>query len=200
MNIMESIKNTIDKTENDIMNNIKKYQTMYNINKYCDDAKQCDYIAKINLNNLSEKEIDVFLVKSMSLSDKIKYLLMKQITVSDIDINLNNLKDFSKVCTHYFSLYKANVLTNTIEDDVWNIHDKSSLKYNINDNEIIFENTISSVYCHDKITLEYLESIILLFNKISRFIKVSYKFIDLDQYNISIIIIRAKLNTTDRAN
>jgi len=90
--------------------------------------------------------------------------------------------------------YYNNILIEYMEDNVWTIYDKTSKKYPLKDNELIFENSISyiSESLHDDVSEYYINMIVAHLNKLSTKIHVSSKFIQSPANEMCWVILKCK--------
>ena len=125
--------------------------------------------------------------------------LKHELFLLDLEHNIpdkqNNITkdEFINYVHQLFNYYHNPLFGNLFEDNVWKFHDKTSTKYPLKDNEIIFENSISLV---DEFSEEnekvddYIRLIRKHLNKLSDNIKVSDKIIEDNHNEISWILLK----------
>jgi hypothetical protein len=75
------------------------------------------------------------------------------------------------------------------EDDDWNFFDFNSKKYLLNENEIIFDNSLKYYQRHDIETNKFIDNMISLISKISNDIKIKDRLIIDESNNILWVVI-----------
>ncbi len=114
-------------------------------------------------------------------------------TINDVindTINDNTINNIKTKCIAILDIFKANQLTKMIEDDNWIFHDKTSIKYKIKSNKILFENTISTVNSNSIEVTNYLENLIKILQKAN--INAEYQLCDDTKSMITFILVICK--------
>ena len=105
-----------------------------------------------------------------------------------------NIKEFQKIAFSYLIRYQYNVGGNLIEDKEWIMYDYKSDDYNLDENTILFENSVFESNINDEETLEFISDLTNLLNKISIDIKVEYELIKSKKESLVWIIIKCVKN------
>lgn len=209
---------------------MKKYINLHHLNKMFMANKTSD----MDIDSLSNKEPKLnisdmaqYINKNLYKmdGDEKKYLLQMCLSTYNIHnellkIEFNNLnpkqetmtlKTFCSQVNKLLTRYQHKVGGFILEDIVWTSYNCNDDKYNLSQNEIVFENTMPAFhipkrgetlkddifllknYCEFEETIIYLNKLTKLFNKLSTNIKISMKFIDSYRDDIIVIVLHCKL-------
>jgi len=126
-----------------------------------------------NYRKLEESEMRVLVNKCLELQDVKEILLNYELNhfqnTQPTEMTLNT---FIKTAKQIFERYHA--LESNFEDKEWILHESGSLHYQVDQNEVIFENTIKIVD-YDSKTRTYITNLIHRLKSISINIKVNAK-------------------------
>ncbi|MBA42888.1 MAG: hypothetical protein CMF62_02625 [Magnetococcales bacterium] len=178
------------------MNKYNNLQTFESISSLQNNCKKNDILVEMihhDLNKMTSEEMKRILSKCY---DDIYYkreLLRYEFFNRSTTPEKLEFKDFIKQTKNILSRYHHIVGGFLIEDREWRFYDATSTDYNLDNDEVYFENTIDRTDDQDRNTLLYLERLIEIINMIATNIKVRYKIKHRDQ--LSWIVIRAKNNS-----
>jgi hypothetical protein len=192
---IKTLKKEVDNIENGIIKTISDYQNKYNITfpqRHSDSI-----IGKIDIDTIDVDDPYNYInfVNGTDIQNLVMMSLLKQ-AISQPNTT-ESIADVIDKCNNIFSIFKAHQITEIIEDDTWNICDHNCTTYDINENEIYFENTISLADINNDIYTEYLDDITTLFNNTFKNFKFKNKVIESDGNGIAFLIIR--LRQTDKS-
>lgn len=157
------------------------------------DTDLADLINK-NYSSMTPEEMRHIALKCLTDSD-IKHILLKyelqNLHREPSDIHLN---EFEKIAVKKLLKYQSRAGGFCFGDRIWKIHDSTSKKYHIYDNELVFENTLDANSFQDHETIEYLNDILLVLNEISTRIKVTIHSKYSDRDKIYIMMLKCKEN------
>lgn len=80
----------------------------------------------------------------------------------------------------YLMRYSILTKKSQLEDEIWTCHTKESKKYELENEEILFENSLKNVHKYDKVTTQYLIDLLNFFKRHigkERNINIFYKLI-----------------------
>ena len=134
------------------------------------------------IDNILKYKKDVF---ELFTESKLKRMLTEfEFYNMKIEPETKCLDDVIKKCENILNRYTYCAGGCRLEDKDWVIYRKGDKKYKLKDNEIIFENSIPSIYKDDYETDKFLRQINKLFNEISEKIKSECIFIECERMNI----------------
>lgn len=179
-----------------ILNRMKIYANKYkiekdNINIYEDkkDFDLADYI-HINLHKMDYNEkilyYKKFLTENKINKKLLKYELYNYKPKNKIN-NFNNLILFIKKILNRYSILTQN---SELEDVKWTLYLKNNKKYNLKENEAIFDNSIHDNNVNSIKVKNYIKQIINLISNSTDNFKISYKYLSDNQENLHWIIIK----------
>lgn len=210
---------------------MKKYINLHHLNKIFMTNKlsssELDSSSNID-NNFDISDMAQLINKNLYKMDyeEKKYLLIMCLSTYNIHnellkIEFNNLNPknetmtLNNFCTNVKKLltrYQHKVGGFLLEDMIWTLYDYNDGKYNLTQNEVVFENTMPAFhipkrgeslkddlfllknYCEIEETIHYLNKLTKLLNNMSNNIKTSLKFIDSYRDDIIVIILHCKIN------
>lgn len=210
---------------------MKKYINLHHLNKMLMANKISD-MDKLKLSNIEPKmnisDMAQYINKNLYKMDneEKKYLLHMCLSTYNIHnellkIEFNNfnpiqetmtLKTFYSKVNKLLTRYQHKVGGYILEDIIWSSYNCNDDKYNLSQNEVVFENSMPAFhipkrgdtlkddilslknYCEFEETIIYLNKLTKLLNKLSTNIKVSMKFIDSYRDDIIVIVLHCKLS------
>lgn len=152
------------------------------------DSQLAELINK-NYNSMTQEEMKHIALKCLTDTD-IKHILLKYELQNLHRVPLDlHLSEFTKIAAKKLLKYQSRAGGFRFGDRIWKIHDSTSKKYHIYDNEIVFENTLDANSLQDHETIEYLNNILQMLNDISKRIKVTIhsKYSDRDKTHIMML-------------
>jgi len=181
----------------DIDNKMKKYKHLHKINsvknKYSNNKKLATFINK-NLYKMNNEEKKILISKCLSETEINKILLNFEMKNLDIKSEEMDLKTFQKKAEFYLLRYQHNAGGYLIEDREWIVYNSKSNDYNLDINSIVFENSLFESNLSDKETLEFINDLSILLNKISNNITVNYELLQSKKESLVWIIIKCIKN------
>ena len=155
--------------------NLSKFNKMCKNNIKTNDSNYADYINK----NLDKLEYDdkLSLYKKLFTSKTIDKELMEYELNNLIPKQTADFNEFIKMAEHYLSRYTKKAGGFLLEDTEWITHLKGSKKYDLLDNEVIFDNSIQRVD-YNMETINFVNNIVKLLSKINPNMKINAKTID----------------------
>jgi len=121
---------------------------------------------------ISNNEVDDILLKCL-----IKYYNPEK--------HIMNLETFISQCKKILKIFKRVFFD--LEDDEWNIYKFPNNRFEIKENEVIFENTIPLNYVSDSFK-EYIEHLIRILNNVSDY-KVDYKLLSDEENHVCFVLL-----------
>jgi hypothetical protein len=190
------IKNNIDNEIKLREDNLNKYivkTKFYNlINQIKEENKQ-----KISVNITSYDDSNILRYLSNRYPSSTNYVV--NILENDFNLEFNkSLKDYKSIINfmrYIFARYHNKIGGNLFEDDwVMYKYEKNQTKYELNKNEIIFDNSINTVYRKDINTINYIKRLQDLFQKVTKDsnYKISLKMIEDEKHNIIVVAFMLK--------
>lgn len=149
-------------------------------------------LAKIiydNYHNMTMDEMRHFVSKCLSDTEVMHILLKYELKNLQYDKTDKSLRTFGKIANKILFRYQSRAGGFQFGDRLWKTYDKTSKKYHLFDNELIFENTIDANSFNDHETIEYIRDILNMLNSIAYNIKVSLhtKYLDRDKTYIMML-------------
>jgi hypothetical protein len=141
-------------------------------NKYVNDAELAEFISK-NFHSMSEEEMKHVALKCLNENGLKGILLeyeMKNLQIKPIQMQF---KQFVRNANKILNRYQCKAGGFLFGNEKWKIHDYTSKKYYVKENEICFENSISVDFMVDSETISYLQNILKILNSIAVNISVS---------------------------
>ena len=176
-----------------------------NINKYLAKTKFFNKNNQQNQPNLNSQKIK-FNITSYDDSNLFRYLSNKysnnhMINILENDFSLEKEKRFNDLnliinfMRYIFARYHNKIGGQLFEDE-WIMYsgNKSQTKYELNKNELIFDNSINLVYRKDINTINYIRKLQDLFQEVTKEskYKVSLKMIEDEKHHIIIVAFMVK--------
>jgi hypothetical protein len=196
ININKNI-NFIDNINNDK----QKYEALCKFNNFSwydvEDNTNYDNQAlfiRNNLDKMTDEEIKIYFSK-ITTTQQARYHLLKCEFNNYLPPQLDSLTldKFIPLATKCFDRYYRKVGGKFIDDTIWNIHTNKSKRYKLNENEIIFENTINVNDCKHPDTINFLSRMTIHLNNICQNINVKLKFIHLKRDSIVLLVYKCTL-------
>ena len=190
---------------NDKIKDMKMYNIQHKLNKIDNTFnKKKEYIVDDTINNINrmdKKDMDKLLNKCLSYNQTrtllLKYEMKNRKSIKNFDTLDNVIKYISNLLHRYHHRAGGFLL----EDDTWTVHKSLSKKYNINSNQVYFENSVPKEYVHDNDTIEYIRDIYNMLNNINENLKVKYELKNSRHDNIIWVIFKCtykQLNDTKK--
>lgn len=196
---MASIELELSEIKNKVDNEIKIRED--NINKYIAKNKFFN-----NLSTSTKAKLNYKLVTNNDDSNLSRFLCNKfsanyNLTILENDFKYesekqyNNLKSIISFMKYIFARYHNKIGGQLFEDD-WILYSNNSkqTKYELKENEYIFDNSINLIYRKDANTINYIKKLHDLFQEVtkeSKF-KVSLKMMEDEHHNIIMVIFMLK--------
>lgn len=196
------IENSLFNIESLPHNKIKLHNYLHQIDdagKYCDkpmsennNNKELAELIHKNYSSMTPEELKTIALKCLSEINLRHILLKYEITnlqSEPLDIGLN---EFSVIAKKLLLRYHGKAGGFNFGEQHWTEHTKTSRKFDLFDDEILYENTLDESKRLDTDTKEYLRNILHVLNNISTNVKVSlhYKFKERDK--IYIVMLKCK--------
>lgn len=196
---MASLELELCEIKNKLDNEIKIRED--NINKYIAKSKFFN-----NLTNSTKTKINYKLVNSNDDSNLSRFLCNKlmsnyNLTILENDFkyenekHINNLGSIVNFMKYIFARYHNKIGGQYFEDD-WIMYSGNSKqsKYELKDNEYIFDNSINLIYRKDSSTINYIKKLHDLFQEVTKDskYKVSLKMMEDEKHNIIMVIFMVK--------
>ena len=175
-----------------IEENMKSYAKLYNKKKSKIYNQTCEQVIDNLYNNLDtmhfEEKYSIY--KNIITENNLDLQLLKfEMENIDFNIKIENLNDIINKIYYLLDRYKIIQENLPLEDEKWTLHTNFSKKYELNNTEIIFDNSVEKKYINDISLNKYIKKLVNLFSKISNDYKVNYKFLrDHDEDIIWILI------------
>lgn len=150
-----------------------------------------------NLNYMTPEEMKHIILKVNKLQGekKLKYELLKfELKYYKPDPQNMDIDTFTQKAISLLTRYQSKSGGFRLEDQIWKIHKKNSIKYSILENEVIFENSINKTNYYDNETKKYIKRVANLLNGLSHNIKVTSKNIEFYKDKIIWILIKCTKN------
>jgi len=151
------------------------------------DLINCIHNGFSTISNKNKKKI----IKNILTDEYINELILKyeffNYTPNEAEQNIESLKNILN------DELKKYTFLSKMESNDWLIHDLTSSKYELVENEILFENSIQSVDIHDIETLDFLKQLKFRMEKIATNFNIKYKFIDAKRLLVNWVVIICSL-------
>jgi hypothetical protein len=165
-------------------------------NKLINELNKKSNNLKINLFNKidSSKVEELINTKSLDiLSDKFKNSLLLNYELNIMTpkkTNVTSIEEYTKLAFDYIDKYKLCYGSEKLEDIDWNIHTSSSNKYELEKNEVVFDNTLCPIYKYDLSTFNFIKRLTEYLGLIDSHVKCEFKYIyDKNFDTIEIVIL-----------
>ena len=168
----------------------KQYQ--YNVSEYQNEAPSLHNLL-INISDEQLLQLYSTIINPLYIKNKLLLLDLENYVP-----NNNELITKDEFISYVFQLFKYynELFIEYYEDNVWIIHDKTSKKYPLKENELVFENSVSFV--NNSLYNDNAEYYIKLFrnhlNKLSSKIHVSTKIIEDSDNEICWMLLKCTSN------
>jgi hypothetical protein len=169
------------------MTEMRKYELLHKLEKYTnyrnsinnksknDKRDLANHIFK-NYDTMDETEMRIMATKCLDANDFKKTLLLFELKHYKSNVKESiTLNDFKIVAFNVFRRYQCKAGGFCIEDNEWTVYDSKTTKYDVNENEIVFENTINLVDVYDTESDEFLIYLVKRLGSIAKNIKVSLR-------------------------
>lgn len=165
-------------------------------------AKNSDSIADYLYNNMNkmnlEEKINVY--KKISNETKINYELLKfELLHYEPTHKIESFEPLIKEIKHLLTRYHWRAGGFLLEDNCWNLHLKGSKKYDLLENEAIFDNSIDESNEHDTETFQFIKHLNKLFSKLSDTYNVKFKYLP-DKSGIVWVLFKVSLKKLKKIN
>lgn len=132
-----------------------------------------------NFDTMDDSELKKITLKCLNINDckkiLLNYELHTRILTSIDNNNVLTLKEFEKKSINIFNRYQNRAGGFALEDRQWRVHTVLSNRYQVIENEILFENSVPLVDEEDRETNIYLKNIVKLLNTLSKNIVVELR-------------------------
>jgi len=147
---------------------------------------------KDNINNILNYKDRIF---SLLSEEYIKKIISEfefyNITIDKEDMTF---EEFVNKCVELLNRYTYTAGGFRLEDNEWTIFRKGAEKYDLHENEIIFENSVLTIYEDDYETTKFLNRLIELINNICDKYIISCAMVKCERSGISWILLVVKEN------
>lgn len=180
---------------------MKKYQVLHtiekcsnysnNVSKYdIEKSKELAEYISVNYDTMDEYEMRRIASKCMDINavkkNILAFELKNYVPVNEITLSLDQYKgEAFKV----FHRYQCKAGGFNLEDNEWILYDKSTPKYDVKQNELLFENTISFVDEYDDDIEEFLYYLIKRLSSIAKNISADLRYRQNDNSKVLSILI-----------
>ena len=159
-----------------VMDDGKNYANM--IHSYSKDVKQelAEYI-HTNYNSMDETEMKTIALKCLDMNEIKKILLsfeLKNYKHKHLSQKMS-LNEFTNEAMILFKRYQSKAGGFLLEDSEWIVYDNTTTKYEVSENELLFENTINTCDIDDDETTRYLDYIVKRLNSFAKNIYVEWR-------------------------
>lgn len=192
---MYIIKSNMNINNEEIEKNMKIYANKYkmdNVNdsKYKKIKNPEDIANMINRNFHSLDYVEkINIIKNIYTETNINKKLFKfELSYLNIGQKYENLEDLTNIVEQLLNRYHSMIGNQLLEDDKWNLHKMGSTKYELVENEAIFDNSLkfgNNVKAH-----KYIKKLIKLFSKLTNDYKITYKYIPDNEEGMTWVIIK----------
>jgi len=152
------------------------YQNNINLKESQESQELANYIHK-NYYKMDEIELKLIALKCIDLNE-VKRIILSYELKNYKPEQKNGTMSLNKFKIHAFKLfnrYQCKAGGFYIEDNEWIMHDNTSVKYEVDNNELLFENTISVVDENDNESEYFLEYLVKRLNLIADNIDVELR-------------------------
>jgi hypothetical protein len=153
-----------------------------------------------NLSSMEETELHQIISKCMTSSELKHFLLKYEMKYWIPEKKEMTLKQFIKEAQKLLYRYQSRAGGFLLEDRKWTLHTKTSLKYHLKSNMILFENTISEDFIYDLETREYTQDLIDILNRLSSNVTVSMHSYHSPRDELYWIILKCKYQSSNLLN
>lgn len=136
---------------------MKKYNLLHNLekhNNYINNVRKKPHTVKkdlaeyirSNYDTMDETEMKIIAMKCLDVNEIKKTLLFYELkNYKRAPSTIMTLEKFKIHAVNIFNRYQCKAGGFCIEDNEWMVYDKSCIKYDVSENELLFENTICVV-------------------------------------------------------
>jgi len=166
---------------------MKKYNFMHDLDEkaiYCTNIDQkskkgkqelAEYINK-NYNKMDDVEKKLNVLKCLDTNEVNKILLLFELkNYKQTSQKTMSLEEFKLKAFRIFNRYQSKAGGFLIEDREWIVHDSTSIKHEVELNELLFENTIDPSDVDDIETDAFLKYLVRKLNSIAKNINVELR-------------------------
>lgn len=169
--------------EYDFKNEVTKYNLYVELdNSYLDEEESTtqseqlsEYIYN-NFNKMSEIELKYMINKCISKKDITKIILTYELLHYKPEPKQMALDEFIKEVSSILQRYQGKAGGYSIEDSIWAVHKRDSERYEMEDNEVVFENTLFITSERDEETALFMKRIINRLESISTNFELELQF------------------------
>mgnify|MGYP000994981911 CR=1 FL=1 len=169
---------------------IDRYCNYSNIDRYDNDGDLANYIFE-NYDKMDEMEMKKIVTKCLTPLDMKRILLeyeFKNRPIRSPNIEMS-LTDFSKYAQKLLNRYQSKAGGFYIEDTVWTMYTSTSSEYDVQDYEILFENSVDKLDSNDNEIKEYLDRLEIILDNICKNIDVEIRYLASKGDSITFILI-----------
>lgn len=127
-----------------------------------------------NCDKMDNENIKNYVVKCLSKEECANivydYILTNYMAKSK---KYNNIKEFTNDVLYYLNNYQTKMINVMLEDEEWIVYNHESTEYNLDKNQVLFENTIDRQDTNDRITMDYINKLVNFLNNLSKNINVT---------------------------
>lgn len=147
-----------------------------NINQSINSQELAKYIHD-NYNKMDEVELKMIALKCMDINDYKRIILSYELRnyKPQQKISIMSLDKFKTHALKIFSRYQCKAGGFLIEDNEWIVHENNSTKYEVEKNELLFENTINIIDENDNESECFLDYLVEQLNSIADNIEVELR-------------------------
>lgn len=159
-----------------ILENGKNYANISHSKSKNERQELAEYI-HTNYDNMDDIEMKAFVLKCLDMNEIKKILLLfelKNYKNKHISQKMS-LSDFKNKAICLFNRYQSKAGGFLIEDTEWIVYDNTTTKYEINENELLFENTINICDVDNDETIMYLDYMVKRLNSLAKNIYVEWR-------------------------
>lgn len=142
------------------------------------DEEKAQYLYK-NINIMDEVERRKYLINLLDDSYVLSELYRYELKCLNLDKRIADLNELANFMETSLRRYHMKAGGHLCEDTVWTKHDKTSNKYPLKENEIVFENSIKYINRNDSRICEFITDLLHFFNiHMSDNLSISYRMIE----------------------
>ena len=145
---------------------------------------------------LDEIEMKKLAMNCLGINDIKRILLNFELNNCKEEPTRMSLEEFSPIAKNLLRRYQSKAGGFLLEDQQWNFYDKSTVKYNVRSNEVLFENTININDFDDEDTEFFLNKLVDRLKMVATNIKIDLRYMKEKKNKIVYLLIWCK-NTDD---
>lgn len=192
---------------------MSRYNNMHRVRSYGhyglenpNSSKQVQYNTKLakhihdSYNKMTSNELQSTVLKCLTEKQMKHIILNFELFHHKPESKAMSLDNFTKEASRYLERYQSKAGGFLLDDISWKIHRNGSKRYDIEENEVLFENSICKKLIDDPKTRDYLEKLESFLDGLADNITVDLRFKDNREDKLSYVLIWICDKTAKKTN